>query len=110
MPDKLIHLGLRRLPVALVCSSLAVTAPALAHQAVDPALLELVQPSPQAASPSQEELIEEGERLFFEETFGGNGRTCGTCHRDDNNYTIDPKFIATLPPSDRCSWPSSCRR
>ena len=27
-----------------------------------------------------EALIEEGRRLFLEETFEGNGRTCATCH------------------------------
>lgn len=46
------------------------------------------------------ELIIEGRRLFFEETFNGNGRTCGTCHPARNNFTIDPTFIATLPSSD----------
>ncbi len=46
------------------------------------------------------ELIVEGRRLFFEETFAGNGRTCGTCHPARNNLTIDPAFVATLPPDD----------
>jgi len=41
-----------------------------------------------------------GANLFFRGTFGGNGRTCATCHRVDNNLTIDPTFIATLPPTD----------
>lgn len=41
-------------------------------------------------------LINQGRRLFFNETFNGNGRTCGTCHPANNNYTIDPKYIATL--------------
>jgi cytochrome c peroxidase len=45
-------------------------------------------------------LIAEGERLFFEEKFDGNGRTCGTCHPRANNLTIDPVFIADLPDSD----------
>lgn len=45
-------------------------------------------------------LVARGAQLFFNETFGGNGRTCGTCHRADNNLTIDPAFIATLPPTD----------
>jgi hypothetical protein len=45
-------------------------------------------------------LVGRGAQLFFNETFGGNGRTCGTCHRAENNLTIDPKFIATLPQSD----------
>ncbi len=42
------------------------------------------------------DLIATGERLFFEEKFDGNGRTCGTCHPADNNLTIDPAYIATL--------------
>lgn len=45
-------------------------------------------------------LVEEGERLFTVETFDGNGRTCATCHRPENNFTIDPEFIATLPDDD----------
>jgi hypothetical protein len=56
------------------------------------------EPSP-APIPGTER-IAEGRRLFFEETFGGNGRTCGTCHPARNNFTIDPNFIATLPPDD----------
>lgn len=46
------------------------------------------------------ELVARGEFIFFRETFGGNGRTCGSCHRPDNNFTIDAEFIATLPPDD----------
>jgi len=45
-------------------------------------------------------LVAEGAKLFFEETFEGNGRTCGTCHPAENNLTIDPDFIAQLPPRD----------
>ena len=41
-----------------------------------------------------------GRQLFLEETFAGNGRTCGTCHVETNNFTVDPELIATLPPSD----------
>ena len=41
-----------------------------------------------------------GADLFFRETFGGNGRSCATCHPVANNFTIDPPFIATLPPGD----------
>jgi hypothetical protein len=41
-----------------------------------------------------------GADLFFRAPFGGNGRTCATCHRVSNNLTIDPKFIATLPQTD----------
>lgn len=53
-----------------------------------------------AAGDGLNHIVAEGEDLFFNETFGGNGRTCGTCHPLENNLTIDPDFIATLPPDD----------
>jgi cytochrome c peroxidase len=46
------------------------------------------------------QLIAQGRRLFVNETFNGNGRACGTCHRENHNFTIDAPFIATLPPTD----------
>ncbi len=49
---------------------------------------------------SLDPLVAEGAALFENETFGGNGRTCATCHPARNNFTIDPRFIATLPPND----------
>lgn len=45
-------------------------------------------------------LVQRGAQLFFNETFGGNGRTCGTCHRVDDNLGLDAAFIAKLPASD----------
>ena len=45
-------------------------------------------------------LVAEGEELFFNEQFEGNGRTCGSCHPAENNLTLDPVFIATLPDDD----------
>jgi hypothetical protein len=56
-------------------------------------------PVPQPPDP-QAERVAKGRQLFFSETFGGNGRTCGTCHPATNNFTIDPVFIAKLPPTD----------
>ncbi|MFW6084084.1 MAG: cytochrome-c peroxidase [Gemmatimonadota bacterium] len=44
-------------------------------------------------------LVEKGRRLFFEETFGGNGRTCGTCHPPPT-LVLTPADIAELPPDD----------
>src|SRR5688500_11518171 len=41
-----------------------------------------------------------GSALFFNETFGGNGRTCGSCHPVANNFTIDKPFLETLPAND----------
>src|SRR5262245_9107991 len=45
-------------------------------------------------------LVRRGSQLFFSETFGGNGRTCGTCHRLEDNLTIDAAFVSHLPASD----------
>jgi hypothetical protein len=42
----------------------------------------------------------DGADLFFRGTFGGNGRTCGSCHRVDDNLGIEAEFIATLPDDD----------
>ncbi len=54
-----------------------------------------------ATSPEQlTQLIAAGQKLFTEETFNGNGRTCATCHRPDNNHTIDPIYITKLPKTD----------
>jgi cytochrome c peroxidase len=41
-------------------------------------------------------LISQGRRLFLNEKFDGNGRACGTCHIESNNFTIDPEFISRL--------------
>jgi len=55
--------------------------------------------SPPGGDPSPAELIAEGRRLFFQETFGGNGRTCGTCHPAPD-LMIGPAEIAALPSDD----------
>lgn len=47
-----------------------------------------------------EEMIAKGRDLFVKETFSGNGRTCATCHREEENFTISPESIAKLPISD----------
>ena len=44
--------------------------------------------------------VSRGKEIFFNQTFNGNGRTCGTCHPARNNFALDPAFIATLPPTD----------
>ncbi len=55
--------------------------------------------SPPSTEPAQA-LIDKGERIFFRKTFNGNGRTCGTCHRAEDNFGLSPAFIATLPDDD----------
>jgi len=51
-------------------------------------------------APAEPDLVAKGEALFFEETFDGNGRTCGTCHRREASFGLTPALIATLPDSD----------
>lgn len=46
------------------------------------------------------QLVARGRQLFKSERFQGNTRTCGTCHVESNNFTLDPAFIATLPVDD----------
>ncbi len=50
--------------------------------------------------PPEERLRQRGEDIFFNETFAGNGRTCGTCHRAEDNFALSPNFIGTLPADD----------
>ncbi len=57
-------------------------------------------PPPPRTPDAEGELIARGREIFFNETFQGNGRTCGTCHPAENEFTLDPAFIATLPPTD----------
>ena len=54
-----------------------------------------ITPPPSPPAP-KDALVAKGRVLFFEETFNGNGRTCGSCHPAENNLTIDPAFIETL--------------
>jgi hypothetical protein len=41
-----------------------------------------------------------GARIFFDEKFNGNGRTCSSCHPASNNFTIDRTFMQSLPATD----------
>jgi hypothetical protein len=63
-------------------------------------LLTACQSVPPSVPEPRSQLVAKGRDVFFNETFGGNGRTCGTCHPAENNFTIDPAFIATLPPDN----------
>jgi mono/diheme cytochrome c family protein len=57
-------------------------------------------PTPPPTPDPDAELIEKGRQIFFNETFEGNGRTCGSCHPAENNFAIDPTFIASRPDDD----------
>ncbi|MEK6282022.1 MAG: S-layer homology domain-containing protein [Acidobacteriota bacterium] len=50
--------------------------------------------------PDNAALIAEGRNLFFEETFDGNGRTCGTCHAQNDSFGLSPTIIASVPSTD----------
>lgn len=82
--------SLKRLSLAFCILSLTSLLPKVVH--ADPIKHELVD--------SLNVQIAIGRELFINETFNGNGRTCSTCHRLDNNHTIDAKYIARLPDDD----------
>ena len=78
------HLTTRK--VAVLCSSAVLTAATWLASA--PPGLNRVSPLTVAAAE-----MSEGQRLFDHETFGGNGRTCRTCHSGDDG-TIDSAEVA----------------
>ncbi len=47
------------------------------------------------------QLIDEGRDVFDNETFDGNGRTCGTCHIAKEAYNIFPATIKKLRGDDK---------
>src|SRR3989475_1516588 len=75
-------------PVAVVALTLGVI------------MLSAYQVSSTSPTDRQLALVARGELLFINETFNCNGRTCGTCHRAEANFGINPAFIATLPDDD----------
>ncbi|MFQ5547428.1 MAG: hypothetical protein ACE5FV_03990 [Woeseia sp.] len=48
----------------------------------------------------EDPVVLKGEDIFFKQTFAGNGRTCGSCHRAEDNFGISPAFVATLDDND----------
>ena len=66
---------------------------------ISPTASAQIGPIPNPTTPLQQS-ITRGRASFFNETFNGNGRTCGTCHRENGNLTIDAEFIDDLPPND----------
>jgi hypothetical protein len=50
----------------------------------------------QAQAQTDFKLIDDGFRIFTQETWNGNGRTCGTCHRPEESYNIFPSTIKML--------------
>ncbi len=83
---------------ALWCVALALALSSCTEDASSP--LEPADPLvPSLASLKKKELIDLGQTLFFEETFGGNGRTCGTCHPLPK-LMVGPDDMAALPPTD----------
>jgi cytochrome c peroxidase len=72
--------------IAVLCSTAALTVLAWLTWA-PPGLSRL------SAVPVSAAEISEGQRLFDHETFGGNGRTCRTCHSGADG-TIDPVEVA----------------
>lgn len=107
------HRPLRRLiPIVLIATALAcetdLAGSAPEGQPKKGAVKPLAQLEPCKLDPRVKlNLVPEGvcrgARLFFDEPFNGNGRTCGTCHPAENNYTLDRTEVrrrATLNPLD----------
>jgi hypothetical protein len=80
---------LRLRSTTLLALSLCTIAACAAHD-------ERFEPEPEARSVGALEVdpIAEGKRLFTEETFGGNGRTCATCHVLSLNARLTPANVA----------------
>lgn len=79
--------------------SLSLLVAGAAAVADDAAADDSASPAPIAA-PEDDAAVLEGLRIFTQETFGGNGRVCASCHPPTNNFTIDPAFIRKLPSTD----------
>ncbi len=50
---------------------------------------------------SNARLVDTGFKIWMQEKFNGNGRTCGTCHIPEHDYAISPADIAALSTADR---------
>jgi len=72
----------------------------LAQQAIELTRQIVAQRSTASAALPAADLVAMGEDLFFNETFSGNGRTCGTCHRVTDSFGLKPATIAALPGTD----------
>lgn len=44
--------------------------------------------------------MQQGQTLFFQESFLGNGRTCGTCHLPRDRFGLSPTTMGLLPDND----------
>jgi cytochrome c peroxidase len=76
-----------RVPMLVAAAGLALLAGCDAEDRI------LAPASPAGSSVQADETIQEGRRLFDHETFGGNGRTCSTCHMPGNG-TITVEAVA----------------
>lgn len=47
---------------------------------------------PKPGAPRAVPTYEAGKKVFSSETFGGNGRTCATCHDPRNEFTMSPQL------------------
>ena len=81
----------------IVLGAILVTIAPIGDSAVVKQLASAVdRPAGERSTPSTRH---EGERLFRKETFGGNGRTCETCH-SRNTGTLSPADVRDRNPGD----------
>jgi cytochrome c peroxidase len=91
------------MPVLLILAIIAMLAPAAsAHQGVPPEIVARI-PQPLPGHVGRLKLksnITLGRKLFEKETFGGNGRTCATCHAAKENFALSPADVRRRPAGD----------
>ena len=90
------HRLLRRWPVRAILSAALAIAAASTGQVQAQALS-----AAQEALKAQFKQIDEGFRVFKNETFEGNGRTCATCHIPSEAYNIFPATIKELSKKEK---------
>ena len=81
---------MRKLLTAVAAAALLLAPDALAHQGVPPEIVAKIPKPKPGFNKKNPTAIDRGRRLFEKETFGGNGRTCATCHAAEENFALSP--------------------
>src|SRR5689334_17889443 len=88
--------------IVLFLTAVVSTAPGQSITSEGPASAAPGQATAEEAAAVRDPALESGRRLFEKETFGGNGRTCRTCHSEETG-TLSPADVRLrhrLDPND----------
>ena len=89
-----------KLLAILVVGLVLIPEAALAHQGVPAEIVAKIPKPKPGFDKKNPTAIERGRRLFEKETFGGNGRTCATCHAAKENFALSPANVLARPATD----------